>query len=530
MSIVAIEINPNRILLVAGRKATTRPLEISHAIEIPIESGLTDEAIGEKLKQVVQDNGLTRNDAVVVLSRSQSELREIELPPAPDDELPDMVMFKAKSDFASFSDRWLLDYVSLDTDPGLPRRVLASAIAPAVRERVEKIIEPTGLKLKQLVLRPFAIMDLLNSQISDDAARLVVNPGDEFTDIVVTKGNQTVSTRSIRMPADQNSDQRNRLLLSEVRRTLASSKRQLGGTAVSNMILLDDEKTNKHLVGDLSERLKIGVDVVNPFDGLGRIGQAKGDVASPWQFSPLLGSLLHHGHDRTPAIDFLNPSRREEVVVDRSRWLIYGSLAGLAALMTIAFAWWTLSSQSAEIAQLQQDLVDAIKFNEGDSNRPSMDSILGRTGMIDDWEKANVQWLDELDEMSKRFLTADEAMVSSFNAAVRRNVPIVEVSGKIVSNDQDRKLFEALELRPYLVTPTKADVSLEGDSEYPYTFGNSLVVQRKGVEWLKALDKHVSDFHKNRRSLNDEAAVDGESDADSEVDAEANSDAEGSVN
>ncbi len=505
MSIVAIEINPNRILLVAGRKTANRPLEVSHAIEIPIEPDLNDVAIAEKLKQVVDDLGLARSEATVVLCRSQSELREIELPPAPDDELPDMVMFKAKGDFASFNELWLLDFVTLDGDKTQPRRVLASAIAPEVSERVRKIIEPSGLKLKRMVLRPFSIMELLHSHTSDDLGRLIVNPGDDFTDIVVAKGNQTVSTRSIRMSGDHSADQRSQQLVSEVRRTLASSKRQLGGAAVTAVILLDDEKANRHLVGNLSERLKIDVDVVDPFSGLNRIGQAKGTIESPWQFSPLLGSLVHQGNESAPAIDFLNPSRRTQVSTDRSRLWLYGSLAGLAAMLTIIFGWWTLSSQTAEIATLKQELIDKINVNEGDVNRPSVDTTLGRTGMIDNWQKANVHWLDELNEISQRFLTADEVIVSNWNAVVRRNVPTVEISGRIVSTEADRNLFGALESRPFIVTPTKASVS-EGDEEYPYTFGSSLAMQRSGNDWLNEIDKHVREFSQH---LNESAATEG---------------------
>lgn len=511
MSIVAIEINPNRILLVAGRKSSGS-LEASHAIEIPVDANLSDEEIGNKLRDVVNEHGLARNEAIVVLSRSESELREIELPPSPNDELPDMVMFKAKTDFASFDDRWLLDFVSLDDDEKQPRKVLASAIAPTVSERIEKILAPTGLKLKRMVLRPFAIMDLLKDKTTDDVARLVVNPGDQFTDIVVAKGNQTVSTRSIRMSANHSTDQRNQLLLSEVRRTIASSKRQLGGSPVKNVILLDDEKSNKHLVGNLSERLNIEVDVVNPLDGVRRTGQMKGDVESPWQFSPLLGTLMDADNEHGPSIDFLNPSRKKEVVVDRTRWWIYGSLAGLVALLTIGFAWMTLRGQAAEIAQLEVDLVDAINLNEDQG----IDAILGRTAVIDKWQKANIHWLDELDELSKRYLTADEVMVSKFEAKVRRNVPMIDLSGRIVSIDENSKLFRSLEGRPYTVTPNKSEV-VENDKDYPYGFGQSLAIKREDDSWLRELDKHVRGFHKKNNQAKmsaDEANVNASTEGD----------------
>lgn len=490
MSIVAIEINPVRILLVAGRKATNRPLEVSHAIEIPLQKDLTDEEIGEKLKDAVTQHGLARHEAVVVLSRSQSELREIELPPAPNDELPDMVMFKAKSDFASFNDRWLLDYVSLDEDETQPRKVLASAIAPEVSRRVENIIEPSGLKLKQLVLRPFAIMDLIRQKTSDGKSRLVVNPGDDFTDIVVTKGAQTVSTRSIRIPADRNADQRSQQLISEVRRTIASSRRQLGSAKVDGLVLLDDEKPNRHLVGNLGERLGIDIDVVNPFDGVHRIGQAKENIDSPWKFTPLLGSLVHHGSEHVPAIDFLNPTRKKEVIVDRSRYWLYGSIAALAAVLTIMFGWWTLSDQKAQIAGLKQELIGLQDVNEGQSGT-YVDDLLGRVGLIDQWQKVNIDWLEEMDEVSKRFLTADEVVLSRYGAAIRNDKPSIEVAGKVVSSPERSRLANSLRSR-YEVGLSKTDRS--DDKDYPVVYGIPLFIQQNGNSWLDKRNEEAKEF------------------------------------
>jgi len=181
------------------------------------------------------------------------------------------------------------------------------------------------------------------------------------------------------------------------------------------------------------------------------------------------------------------------VVVDRTRWWIYGSLAGLAALLTLVFAWWTLRSQAAEIAQLEADLVEAINFNESQG----IDAILGRTDVVDQWQKANIQWLDELDELSKRLLTADEVMLSRFEARVRRNNPMIDLSSKIVSVDEDRNLVRSLEDRPYTVTPNKSDVT-EGDKDYPYSFGKLLAIKREGNSWLNDLDKHVRQFHQKR--------------------------------
>lgn len=494
MSIVALEITPKRILLAAGRSAANRPLELSHLIEIPIEADLGDEDIGAALKQVVQDRGLAKHDAVVVLSRSQSELREIDFPPVPDEELPDMVTFKAKSDFASFSDRWLLDFVSLDHDQSKPRRVLASAISPDVQERIERILAPTGLRLKQMVLRPFAIMDLLAKRNLSDQPRIVVSPGENFTDILVARAEKLLTTRTIRVPEGHSADQRNRQLVSEVRRTIASSKRQLNGETIHGMLLIDREKSNRELIGNLSQRLKLETEIVNPLDDLPRIDQASEAIDAPWPFAALIGSIVDAGSDRVASIDFLNPTKREEVVPDHRKWYLYGGVAAVVACLMLLVGWWTLRSQSSEIADLTDSLASQVELNKGVGNRPSVDTTLARIKMLDDWQKGNVQWLDELDQLSQRFLTADEAMVSKLDAAVKRNLPTVEIAGKIVSNEQDRKLFDSLEARPFIVTPTKAD--FVGGSEYPYSFGKRLGIDLESRDWLEQINAHVLEFKK----------------------------------
>ena len=81
--------------------------------------------------------GLGRPDAVVAVGRSSIELRQLQLPPAAEDDLPDLVRFQAMREFNEFDERWLLDFLSIDSsgdsprEGNLPRTVLATAIGPA---------------------------------------------------------------------------------------------------------------------------------------------------------------------------------------------------------------------------------------------------------------------------------------------------------------------------------------------------------------------------------------------------------------
>ena len=49
------------------------------------------------------------------------------MPPAPDNELPDLIRFQAMREFGAMQSDWPLDFIPLDSDPEQPRSVLAAA-------------------------------------------------------------------------------------------------------------------------------------------------------------------------------------------------------------------------------------------------------------------------------------------------------------------------------------------------------------------------------------------------------------------
>ena len=103
----------------------------------------------EGLDKVFQAHRL---DALVAIGRTNIELRQLSVPPAPDDELPDMVRFQALREFNQMEEDWALDYVPIDEDPTQPRTVLAAAIAPEQIELVRKTCQAAGLRPRRLVL------------------------------------------------------------------------------------------------------------------------------------------------------------------------------------------------------------------------------------------------------------------------------------------------------------------------------------------------------------------------------------------
>lgn len=153
MAFVAIQIQDDQILVAAARIAQ-RSVKITHMFSVDLAGDA--ELAAEALKSSLAKHGLSRADAAVIVSRADAEIRELTIPPAPDNEVPDMVRFIANNEFVSLSEAWALDYLPLRGDETQSRDVLAVGISPELQQRVMSITTAAGLKVKHLLLRPLA--------------------------------------------------------------------------------------------------------------------------------------------------------------------------------------------------------------------------------------------------------------------------------------------------------------------------------------------------------------------------------------
>src|SRR5271166_19405 len=153
----ALEWDPREIrLMVASGRG--RQVVIEQAFSVPCvmdaSAGDVAEQIGRRIAAELDARGLGRAEVVVAVGRNSIELRQLQLPPAPDEDLPDMVRFQATREFNELDDKWLLDFIPIEGTATSPRTVLATAIAPAILAQIEAVCEHAGLKMLRLVLRP----------------------------------------------------------------------------------------------------------------------------------------------------------------------------------------------------------------------------------------------------------------------------------------------------------------------------------------------------------------------------------------
>ncbi len=502
MAFVAIEISEDQLLVAIAQKSGLR-CRIDNVFDLDT-SDSTDEQSGEAVKEKLNSLGVSKSVAIAIVSRSLAEIREVTVPPAPDNELPDMIRFQARNEFASLNDQWKLDYVTLTDDPTSPRKVLAAAISPDLENKIQTICQHAGLKLKRVVLRPFATLDLLKPHLSNDALSLIVDQNTDSTDMSIVKGDMLLSTRTVRLPDSLTPEQSSKQLITEVRRTVASHKISADSDAIQDIVVPGQEVQHRHLKGNLEGQLGMNVKFLSPFDLADvQSGLDKDSAVSPARFASLFGALETEVAGEQPRLDFVNVRKTEEIKTDYSKLYFYGALAAAVAVVGMFLAWMILRSQASAIETAKANLLAAVEVNQGNGTIPPVEQQLKDVGVIDQWKTEEINWLTELSQFSQRYLLPDDVIADSFTASVQRDgTPKIELSGRIVDDlEKTDQLIRELNKRPYEVqTIDTGTAPPDQQSEYPSTFVYHFQLPDSALTNLNILNRRASQFGKTATS------------------------------
>ena len=308
-NLIAVEINNTDILVVAARTNAQR-LQFSHLFSVELQSDDTDAEIAKKLKTALGKQGVGRGESVIVVGRQQIELRDISVPPAPDNELPDLVRFQARNEFSSLNENWALDYVPFECQPGQQQRVLAGAISPQLLEQIKQITEEAGLKPSKIVLRPYSTCELFQAELADDECRMIIDPNQDQFDLTVTVGSDLIATRSVRISSPYQSEEAAKKLVGEIRRTIASTTSTANAAPLTEFLVVGSRDRLNHLSDLLGDNFEQEVTFLDPYKTAPGIADvAKEPPQHPERFASLIGAVIRESSGQPHQIDFANPRR-----------------------------------------------------------------------------------------------------------------------------------------------------------------------------------------------------------------------------
>ncbi len=474
-NLIALEFDGDEIR-VAAAQTQAKQIRIRHAFALSFTSDDSIDQIGEKLKQALSENGISRGDAIVVVPRAMVEIREIKVPPAPDNELPSLVRFKSKADFASVTENWSIDYIPLSGDETTEREVLAAALPNQESEWFASVCTAAGLKLKNVVLRPFATLDLLPKSLQQGELFLIADPNGDQIDLTLVNNGSPILTRTVRINADSDMSGLGKTLPMEIKRTLASAQRRIGNRDLSKVVLIGSDSKFGSLSEPIVEQLECKTDFVDPFSQI----QLNGEMPETAEkYASLVGCLLQSGKSEPFTMDFVNAKKAVVEKKDNRRSLIIGGSIAALFLCGIFLCWSSLRGQANSIKQKNMRLTALKNENEGlvPQGSKSVVQILGEVEKVDAWMSSAPNWLDELEATSSATLDADQLVVDRFFGRIARDKTTINMAFRLKQMSTSSDLRHALADRPYGLSPSSTTANNKS-KEYPVSTDLDLEIER----------------------------------------------------
>jgi hypothetical protein len=141
-------------------------------------AGLSGKQIGTRLAAAISGQAGGKTTTIVGAGRDHVQMKLLSLPPAPADELPEMVRFQAEREFTALGTDAALDFIPLVGDAQTPHQVLAIALSPGGMAEVRDLCEPLGVEPNRVAIRACAAGALVHRAGVVDAGKvaLIVSP------------------------------------------------------------------------------------------------------------------------------------------------------------------------------------------------------------------------------------------------------------------------------------------------------------------------------------------------------------------
>ena len=370
----------------------------------PEQTKLHAEQVGRALRAALKNYKIARPTVLVGVNRQSVEILHLSLPPATDTELPHLVANQVQQDSHLNDEEAILDFQPVGDDPSEPRRVTAAVLLNEQFDRLQTTCSAAGIKPRHMLLRSYASASLFSRTTTppEDVCLLVNLVGDE-ADLTVTVRGQAVFARTVRLSGEADDVKTTHRLVSEIRRTMAvSMQNRLDEESIEGIYIFGGSDDHADLVDHIKAELSLRAMVIDPFIGIDLPKSLVPDNSGA--FAPLLGMLFDETQDGKHAIDFLHP-RRRPAPRRRRPLAIAASLMATLALVAGYHVLGQLSTADDKNHALQKELSELKQLVKKAEKKETV------VRAVRDWQSDDVNWLDELRDMSIRFPSSRDTVV-----------------------------------------------------------------------------------------------------------------------
>jgi hypothetical protein len=389
----------------------------------------------KKLADLLAQYRLAKADTIVILNRSDVEVRPMVFPPVPVEELPDLVRFQASKEFNHYEPNAPVDFFvtnklenvsrsslfptvkasdSASASDGAPKHILASTLRFQTFQKIKAFCDEHNLTLRHIVLRPCAAASLWQQSGNAEPSRstLFVELDKYETSQAVVFQGEPVFMRSpkIHCPQDVSTPDFAARLLAELKRTCIAVRNEIQGTDVNEVVLCGSGTMFESLAGQLTKGLDMPVRLFDPLKGL----TVKPEAASE-RYAALFGAIRQAVRREPIQIDFYNPKKRLE---DTGKRNLFTGIAAAVLLLIVCLFGYAFYSRS-----VLQSEINALKIQFNDLNKTAGTVVEQKKQLdaIDAWLVDNVNWFEQLEWLSRNALSSQDMMI--------RNLTLSSASG-----------------------------------------------------------------------------------------------------
>jgi hypothetical protein len=261
-----------------------------------------------------------------------------------------------------------------------------------------------GLNAATIGLRPYAAAEAFLANPSErELTCLLINVFADDIDLSVVSAGKVVYWRTVRQVDASHDPVAAGKLVAEINRTLLVAGNQLEGQAIESIYLFGTLEEHPALWEQLRDSMSQPCALVDPFAPHELATSALPDDVG--RYSALLGLALSAARGARPAIDLLHP-RKRPAPPDRRRATV---LAGTAAAVLLLLGGYNVWSSFATIDADNANLSAQLSQLDDDFKRAGKQQKLIQA--IEQWRADDVNWLDELRDLSLRFPSGRDAVV-----------------------------------------------------------------------------------------------------------------------
>lgn len=155
------------------------------------------EAVANSIKMMISDLKLKTKECVLSLPEDEVVSRLVKLPPLKDNEIQDALLFEAETFVPYPLEQASLNYEVVSKDDDGKTLIFAVAVKVSVVEMYVKLCKMAGLSPIAFETTALALRNIVSNSFDVNKPIMVINLGEQFTDLVVLRGGYVYSTRSL---------------------------------------------------------------------------------------------------------------------------------------------------------------------------------------------------------------------------------------------------------------------------------------------------------------------------------------------